>query len=85
MAKRKSNPTDAEILSAMTKWGYSKSMTYVVANVLRMDGFRELKTAFVLRRLKKLEASGQVKRVKSVYATHICWEPIGADAQEKAL
>ncbi|MFS7161912.1 hypothetical protein AB6825_22755 [Serratia proteamaculans] len=84
MAKRKSNPTDQEILSAMTKWGHSNSMTYIIANILRSDGFRELKTSFVLRRLKKLEALGQVKRVKSVYATQLCWTK-AAEAQEKAL
>lgn len=84
MAKRKSNPTDEEILAAMTKWGHSNSMTYAIANILRSEGFRELKTAFVLRRLKKLEALGKVKRVKSVYATQLCWTKAD-EAQEKAL
>ncbi len=83
MAKRKSNPTDDEILAAMTKWGSSNSMTYVIANILRSEGFRELKTAFVLRRLKKLEVVGQVKRVKSVYAKQLCWTK-SAETQEKA-
>lgn len=85
MAKRKSNPTDEETLAAMTKWGRSNIMTYVIANILRSDGFRELKTSFVLRRLKKLEALGLVRRVKSVYAVQICWTNKIDEAQEKAL
>lgn len=39
MAKCKSNPTDEEILVAMTKWGHRNTMTYVIANILRSDGF----------------------------------------------
>ncbi|MGP2884827.1 hypothetical protein [Serratia marcescens] len=80
MTKRNSNPTDEEILEAMTKWGSSNSMTYFITNILRREGFRELKTTFVLRRLKKLEALGQVKRVKSVYATQLCWTVDGCNA-----
>lgn len=58
-------------------------MTYFITNILCSEGLRELKTAFVLRRLKKLEALGQVKRVKPVYATQLCWTK-AAEAQEKA-
>ncbi|PXH05012.1 hypothetical protein DMR07_06145 [Citrobacter freundii] len=66
-----SKPTDEEIIQVLAERG--NCMTYFVTNVLRRQ-FLPLDTAYVLRRLKKLEASGKVKRVKSVYKTQLCWE-----------
>ena len=68
-----SKPTDEEIIQVLT-W-HGRCMTYVVTNWLR-DNYRPLDTAYVLRRLKKLEAAGKVQRVKSVYKTQICWEAV---------
>ncbi|EFH8448819.1 hypothetical protein GHR28_04880 [Escherichia coli] len=64
-------PTDEEIIQVLNEHG--RCMTYVVTNWLR-DNYRPLDTAYVLRRLKKLEVAGKVQRVKSVYKTQICWE-----------
>lgn len=64
-------PTDEEIIKVLTDHG--RCMTYVVTNWLR-DKYWTLDTAYVLRRLKKLEISGKVRRVKSVYKTQICWD-----------
>lgn len=66
-----SKPTDEEIIQVLTERG--NCMTYFVTNVLRRQ-FCPLDTAYVLRRLKKLEAAGKVKRVKSAYKTQLCWE-----------
>lgn len=66
-----SKPTDEEIIQLLTERG--NCMTYFVTNVLRSK-YWPLDTAYVLRRLKKLEAAGKVKRVKSAYKTQICWE-----------
>ncbi|QLZ42322.1 MULTISPECIES: hypothetical protein [Citrobacter] len=66
-----SKPTDEEIIQVLRDHG--NCMTYVVAHWLR-DKYKGTKTAYVLRRLKKLEALGAVKRVKSSYAVQICWE-----------
>ena len=66
-----SKPTDEEIIQVLTAHG--RCMTYVVTNWLR-DKYWPLDTAYVLRRLKKLESAGKVQRVKSVYAIQICWE-----------
>ncbi|MFV3023575.1 hypothetical protein ACNI4H_03130 [Klebsiella aerogenes] len=66
-----SKPTDEEIILVLNEHG--RCMTYVVTNWLR-DKYRTLDTAYVLRRLKKLESVGKVQRVKSVYKTQICWE-----------
>ncbi|ELP5232506.1 hypothetical protein R1Z32_001381 [Citrobacter freundii] len=66
-----SKPTDEEIIQVLRDHG--NCMTYVVTNWLR-DDHRSLQTAYVLRRLKKLEAIGVVKRVKTSYAVQICWE-----------
>ncbi|EBY0917185.1 TPA: hypothetical protein LUJ02_000547 [Salmonella enterica subsp. enterica] len=64
-------PTDEEIIQVLTERG--NCMTYFVTNVLRRQ-FWPLDTAYVLRRLKKLEEAGKVKRVKSAYKTQLCWE-----------
>ncbi|WP_337049750.1 hypothetical protein [Serratia fonticola] len=69
-----SKPTDEQILSSISKYGGKTAMTYVVANVLRMDGFNGLNTSFVLRRLKHMESQGLVKRVPGFYAKQYCWE-----------
>ncbi|HBC0359019.1 TPA: hypothetical protein I8X99_004744 [Citrobacter farmeri] len=66
-----SKPTDEEIIQVLTERG--NCMTYFVTNVLRRQ-FWPLDTAYVLRRLKKMEAAGKVKRVKSSYKTQLCWE-----------
>lgn len=66
-----SKPTDEEIIQVLRDHG--NCMTYVVTHWLQ-DNYRGIKTAYVLRRLKKLEALGAVKRVKSSYAVQICWE-----------
>lgn len=66
-----SKPTDEEIIQALTAHG--RCMTYFVTNILRRK-YWPLDTAYILRRLKKLEAAGKVKRVRSSYAVQICWE-----------
>ncbi|HIH4375643.1 TPA: hypothetical protein ACYSB3_004890 [Citrobacter freundii] len=66
-----SKPTDEEIIQVLAERG--NCMTYFVTNVLRRQ-FWPLDTDYVLRRLKKLESAGKVKRVKSVYKTQLCWE-----------
>lgn len=68
-----SKPTDEEIIHVLRDHG--NCMTYVVTHWLR-DKYNGIKTAYVLRRLKKLEALGAVKRVKSSYAVQICWEAV---------
>lgn len=64
------NITDEEIIEILE--GHGRCMTCVVANILRRVYF-PIDTAYVLRRLKKLEAAGKVQRVKSSYAVQICW------------
>ncbi|CZW29451.1 hypothetical protein [Enterobacter hormaechei] len=66
-----SKPTDEEIIQVLTERG--NCMTYFVTNVLRQK-YWPLDTAYILRRLKTLEAGGKVRRVKSSYAVQICWE-----------
>ncbi|WP_213758432.1 hypothetical protein [Citrobacter freundii] len=68
-----SKPTDEEIIQVLRDHG--NCMTYVVTNWLR-DNYKGIKTNYVLRRLKKLEVEGKVKRVKSSYAVQICWEVV---------
>lgn len=65
-----SKPTDEEIIQVLSNRG--NCMTYFVTNVLRHK-YRSLSTAYVLRRLKKLESAGKVQRVKSTYITQIRW------------
>jgi hypothetical protein len=49
-------------------------MTYVIRNILAMEhGMHALHTATVLRRLKRMERDGKVRRVRSGYAVHLCW------------
>ncbi|WP_196093819.1 hypothetical protein [Citrobacter sp. Res13-Lact-LER2-35-b] len=66
-----SKPTDEEIIQLLADYG--NCMTYFVTNVLRRK-YWPLNTGYILRRLKKLEAAGKVRRVKSNYAVQICWE-----------
>lgn len=66
-----SKPTDEEIIQALTAHG--RCMTYVLTNILRRK-YWPLDTAYILSRLKKLEAVGKVQRVKSTYKTQLCWE-----------
>lgn len=65
-----SKPTDEEIIQVLSEHG--QCMTYVVAYWLRRR-HKEINTAYTLRRLKKLEASGQIERWESSYKTQICW------------
>lgn len=65
-----SKPTDEEIIQVLSEHG--KCMTYVVAYWLRRK-HKNTNTAYTLRRLKKLEAIGAVKRMESSYKTQICW------------
>ncbi|EMV9404002.1 MULTISPECIES: hypothetical protein [Klebsiella] len=65
-----SKPTDEEIIQVLSEHG--QCMTYVVAYWLRRK-HKSTNTAYALRRLKKLEAIGVVKRMKSSYKTQICW------------
>jgi hypothetical protein len=65
MGERKTRkPTDAEVLAAVQKYG-NRAMTYVVRNVLVMDGHFPIETPWVLRQLKRLEKVGAVVRVPS--------------------
>lgn len=66
-----SKPTDEEIIQALTAHG--RCMTYVMTNILRRK-YWPLDTAYILRRLKRLEEAGKVRRVRSSYAVQICWE-----------
>lgn len=80
-----SDVSDQEILEAVGGWGGHGCMTYVARNILSRK-HSHLMTPAVLRRLKRLEKQGRVKRVKSVYSVQICWavvEPEGA-TNEKA-
>lgn len=65
-----SKPTDEEIIQVLS--GHGQCMTYVVACLLRRK-HKSTNTAYALRRLKKLEAIGVVRRMKSSYKTQICW------------
>lgn len=73
--KKPKELTDSDILDAITKWGHRGTMTYVIRNILS-PGRPGLKTAKVLRRLKRMERDGTVKRISSSYATQICWAQI---------
>ncbi|MCY1453705.1 hypothetical protein D9M71_707150 [compost metagenome] len=64
-----SNPTDAEILAATSKSG---KITAVIAASAFSYG-RPIDTAYVRRRLMAMEKTGQVKRVRGVYARQITW------------
>lgn len=66
-----SKPTDDEIINVLIEHG--RCMTYVVTNWLR-DNHKKVSTGHVLRRLKNLESTGKVCRVKSVYKVQICWD-----------
>ena len=71
-----SRPTDDQIIAALQQWD-NKSMTYVVANRLRMTkGVGDVDTAFELRRLKAMEVTGKVKRVPSTYVVQLCWSAV---------
>lgn len=76
--------SDQEILDEVGSWGGHGCMTYVLRNILSRNN-SHLLTSAVLRRLKKLEKQGRVKRVKSCYSVQICWalvEPEGADNEQ---
>jgi DNA-binding HxlR family transcriptional regulator len=65
-----SKPTDSEILDVVLVRGPIN--TYVVRNWLGTQ-FKGIKTDYVLRRLKKLEKAGRVRRHPTAYAVQICW------------
>lgn len=62
--------TEQEIINSMGKYQYT---TAHLKNKLRYEGFKELNTAKLLYRLKKLEAKNKVKRIKGVYAVMFTW------------
>lgn len=66
-------PTEEEVISVLSDRG--NCMTYHLANIITSRrGYKDhVKTPQMLRLLKKMEATGKVKRVKSVYAVQICW------------
>lgn len=64
-------PTDPEIVACLLG-GYPSLPTYVVKNKLR-DKYRDVKTPFVLRRLKMLEKAGHVVRVAGYSTVHFSW------------
>lgn len=66
-----SRVTDEEIIQVLTEHG--PCMTYVVAYWLKLKN-DSVNTAYTLRRMKKLEEAGKVRRAKSSYKTQICWE-----------
>ncbi len=67
------NPTEEEVIEVLSNRG--NCMTYHLANIITSRrGYRDhVKTPQMLRLLKKMEAAGKVKRVKSVYAVQLCW------------
>jgi hypothetical protein len=73
--------SDQEILDAVGSWGGHGCMTYVARNILSYE-HKNLMTSSVLRRLKKMEKQGRVKRVKSCYSVQICWAVV--DQKESA-
>lgn len=66
-----SRATDEEIIQVLTEHG--PCMTYVVAYWLKRKN-DSVNTAYTLRRMKKLEEAGKVRRGKSGYKTQLCWE-----------
>lgn len=64
--------SDQEILDVVGGWGGHGCMTYIARNILSRN-HSHLLTSAVLRRLKRLEKQGRVKRVKSAYSVQICW------------
>ncbi|WP_251927697.1 hypothetical protein [Raoultella planticola] len=64
-------PTDDEILQILREHNWC--MTYVVAYWLRQK-HKEINTPYALRRLKKMEKAGSVKRGTSPYKKQIRWE-----------
>lgn len=71
MTKLTTYPTRNDILSAVADWGNSNA-TYVIKNKLR-GTYNEIKTSWVLRQLKKLEARGLVERKPTSYVSMISW------------
>lgn len=76
--------TDEELLAAVAIRGQQGEMTYVIRNVLAKGERKALTTAQVLRQLKRLEAEGKVKRVKSSYVRQICWATISSPKADGA-
>ena len=68
----KNTPDDAAIMAAVRRFGGGP--TYAIKNGLNMAGYR-VETPWVLRQMKRLEKSGQVKRVPTSYAVMIVWRP----------
>ena len=76
------NPTDEQIIEQIDVWG-PDAVTYVIANRLRSKRF-PVRTAWVLRQLKRLEKAGKVERVPSIYAVQLCWRPTPSRESGKA-
>lgn len=66
-------PTEQEVITLLERHG--NCMTYQLANLIFANRFynNPVTTSQVLHLMKKMEAAGKVKRVKSCYAVMICW------------
>lgn len=70
-------PSDDEILAVLKRSG--SSVTYVVANWLHSgapkvtNAYPGIKTAYVRRRLERLQREGKVVRAPTAYAVMHCW------------
>lgn len=69
-------PTDDEIVAAVKYQG--NGVTFMIRNTLIMNRTLDprIETPYVLRRLKKLEKAGRVRRRPSCYVVQICWEVV---------
>ncbi len=65
-------PSDPEIYAVLNSMRGSIMPTYVVKNHLRRH-YKDVDTAWVLRRLKSMEKCGAVRRVDTNYVTMLCW------------
>lgn len=70
-------PTDEQILVALRDARNGREMTYALRNILRRE-FPNTTTAFLRRRLSRMEMDGLVQRVSSCYERQICWALTGA-------
>jgi hypothetical protein len=66
-------PSDEQLLSTIRING-NAAVTAVIGFRLHCLGFIGMSTDRVRHRLHKLEQLGQVARVRSCYAQHICWK-----------
>lgn len=68
-------PTDDEIVAAVKERGWG-GITSMIRNTLVLNRTLDprIGTPYVLRRLKKLEKVGRIRRRPSCYVVQICWE-----------